>query len=180
MIVETPLPLPEIIDYDPDRDKDTVTGKPRATPRRPGRPKSTTSTGTTTPPPRKRPGRPAAARATTPDYRSTVLGLVQLVAFPLAYVAPADSFALTHHAPPIADALHNLAVERPEVAAALDRLMAVGPYGALIGACVPLMVQLAHNHGLVTESQAVTLGAVPKRQIDELLSSAGAEHARQG
>ena len=166
-ILDEPLPMPEIVGYEPDRDRDTVTGKPRATPRRPGRPR----TNPTAPPPRKR-AKPAP-RQTAPDYRGALRGITQLVAFPLAYVAPADAFAVTHHAPPIADALHNLALERPEVAAVLDRVMAVGPYGALIGACVPLLVQLAHNHGMLHEDQAVTLGAVPKREIDRMLSAAG-------
>lgn len=100
-----------------------------------------------------------------PDYRPGILGMLQTVTIPLAFVAPADAAAVGHHGPGVAEALNDLARERPEVAAALERVMQVGPYGALIGAVVPLAVQLLHNHDVLPESMAVQLGATPKRRI---------------
>jgi hypothetical protein len=61
----------------------------------------------------------------------------------------ADAAVLEMHLAPIAAALGDLANERPEVAAMLDRLMTAGPYTALVSATVPLGIQLAANHGIV-------------------------------
>jgi hypothetical protein len=60
----------------------------------------------------------------------------------------ADSLAVAEHGPNIASALDMLAAERPEVAAVLDRVLAVGPYGALIAAVAPLAMQVVANHGV--------------------------------
>lgn len=144
------------------------------------------------PPPRKAPApprKPAAARKAPggKDYRPALLGLLQVPAFGLAMAGQrtgsatllADSAAVGMHAPAIAQALHDLAVDRPEVAAVLDRLMAVGPYGALITALLPLVVQLGHNHGVVAESVATGLGAVPRRVLLAQLAEQGERLAEQ-
>lgn len=101
----------------------------------------------------------------TPDYTQGIAGLFQVVAFPLTFVAPADAAAVTHHAPGIAAALNSVAQERPEVAAVLDRVLAGGPYAALLAATLPLVIQLGHNHGLIPEAAAVSMGAAPKTTI---------------
>lgn len=99
------------------------------------------------------------------DYGPGIRGLAQVVCLPLAFTAPADAWAIDAATPGIADALNDLAAERPEVAAMLDRLLQAGPYGALIGAVVPLAVQLAHNHGLLPAAMAVKVGGHPKSDI---------------
>lgn len=148
-------------------------GTPRA---KPGR-----RTGTPNTRPRKaaaprapQPAAPAKGRRKAPaepDYRGGVMALVQVAATPLivagakSETALADAAALTLHGPPIADALHTLALERPEVAAVLERLMQVGPYGVLIAAVVPLAVQLAANHGLIPEAAAAGMGAHPRGDL---------------
>lgn len=114
-------------------------------------------------------GGPKSARR-EPDYRGGILGIMQLAAAPLAFTYPADAAAVITHAPPIADALHALALERPEVARVLDTVLAVGPYGAVIAAVLPLVVQLLHNHGVLSTPMAVSLGATPK---DEILAMLG-------
>lgn len=109
--------------------------------------------------PGKKPApRPAARTSQREDYRPRILGVLQLVALPLAFKAPADGAAVEMHAPNIAQALHDLAMEQPEVAAVLDRILKVGPYGALLTAVVPLLLQLAANHGAVP---AGIMGTVP-------------------
>lgn len=102
-------------------------------------------------------------------YAEGVAGLLQIPAMVLSFVDPVDGFCVAHHAPPISGAVADLAVERPEVAAALDKVLAVGPYGALIGAVLPLVVQLAHNHGAVPEPMAKAMGATPKKDIERHL-----------
>lgn len=109
--------------------------------------------------PPQRAARPAARKLPErEDYRPRILGVLQLVALPLAFKAPADGAAVEMHAPNIAQALHDLAMEQPEVAAVLDRILKVGPYGALLTAVVPLLLQLAANHGAVP---AGIMGTVP-------------------
>jgi hypothetical protein len=129
--------------------------------------------------PRRKPGRPPKpgaarkppARGRATDYRPGILGLAQVVAFPLTvagrYRPPLalDGAAVATHAPDIAEALSVLAAERPEVAAALDRVLSAGPYGLLIGACVPLVAQIGVNHRRLPESVGVGLGAVPREQL---------------
>lgn len=109
-------------------------------------------------------GRQAAPRpqkAAEPDYRPAVAGLLGLVAFPLqvgARFSPTlglDGIALHLHTPYIAEAVHQVALEETRVAAVLDRLMQVGPYGALFTAVTPLIMQILCNHGILRPSEAI-------------------------
>lgn len=102
-------------------------------------------------------------------YVEGVSGIFQIVAAGVSLVDPVDGFCVAQQTPPIADAIGDLAVERPEIAAALDRIMAVGPYGALIGAVLPLAIQIAHNHNKVPEPVARAMGAHPKKDIERHL-----------
>jgi hypothetical protein len=77
-------------------------------------------------------------------------------------VYAADSRAVTIYAPGIAETLNTLAQERPEVAAALERVLTVGPYGAVIAATVPLVLQILTNHGRIPPG---TAGTVPAEQL---------------
>lgn len=102
-----------------------------------------------------------SARPKGPDYRGAVRGLLQLPGAVLAVVArfvrkqetrealAADSATITYHTPAIADAVHETALNEPRFAAVLDRALQVGPYGALLAAAVPFVMQLAANHGRI-------------------------------
>jgi hypothetical protein len=102
------------------------------------------------------------------DYKTPILGLFQIPAGALAIagmqrpVLLADSAAVTIHAEPIATALDQLAHERPEVAAVLDRILQVGPYGVLIAAVAPLALQLLSNHSILPPG---TMGTIPPTQL---------------
>ena len=109
------------------------------------------------------------ARKQTVDYRPGINGLFQGLCIPLSLAAPADAVAVANHGPNIAEALNQLAHERPEIAAALEKVIAIGPYGALVAATIPLIIQLAHNHNVIPEQLAVGMGATPKRLIDAQL-----------
>lgn len=93
-------------------------------------------------------------KAATP-YAEGINGIFQVAAtgaIVLGQGKPAfvaDAMAITEHGPNIANALEMLANERPEVAAVLDRIMQIGPYGVLIAATVPLIAQILANHNLV-------------------------------
>lgn len=167
---EWDLPIPEVADQVPDpapadgRDDEapwgrTSSGKPR---RKPG-PKP----GTKPAAPKPRAASSAPRKPKAPDYRTGVLGIIQLVAAPLVIagrtnpVAMADAAALTVHAEALADGCQAVAESDARVAALLDRVLQVGPYAALIAPVVALGTQLAVNHGLVPTDLGQALGAAP-------------------
>lgn len=96
--------------------------------------------------PRSAAARSTAAKQRGKDYRPGIEGIGQLAAGALLFVAPADGAAIMFHTPTIAQALNDLAQENPTVAALLDRLLQVGPYGALLAAVAPLAIQILVNH----------------------------------
>lgn len=91
-------------------------------------------------------GRPPKTKT---DYRPGLEGLGQMAAFALSFKSPPDAAAVLMHTPDIAAALNDLAQQKPEVAAVLDKILAAGPYGAILSAVVPLVVQVLVNHGKV-------------------------------
>lgn len=113
--------------------------------------------------------RPSAPRSKAPDFRPGLNGMFQLIAAPLAFVQPLDAMAVAQHGPNVAEALNDLAQERPEVAMVLQRLLSVGPYGLVIAAVLPLAVQLLHNHDVLPAVAAVRLGATPKDELAAVL-----------
>lgn len=89
-----------------------------------------------------------------PDYEEGLNAVFQLVSFGLTMVGErderilADGLAVAEHGPNISTALNQLATEKPEVAAVLDKVLAAGPYGLVIAAVSPLIMQVASNHGV--------------------------------
>jgi hypothetical protein len=130
----------------------------------------------------------AAARAAgQKDYTEGIMGLFQMPAMGLMMVGrqtgnvalQADGYALAQHGPGIAAALNETAQQQPQVAKALDSILKVGPYGALITALVPLVVQLAANHDAIPP----VMGAIPKEHLaaaaDAEMSAMAAQMAAQ-
>lgn len=151
-------------------------GTPREKPgRKPtnGAPKSG-RTGRRAPGPAATPRPAAAKKPAGPDYAGAIMGLLQLPMAGLAMAGMrdpkwlADSVTLELHAPPLAQAAADLAKEQPAVAAALDRLMTVGPYGALLSAVVPMGLQLLANHGVL---KGGTMGTHSMEDLIELATS---------
>lgn len=172
-------------EFDPEVHATEPDGRPKTT--RDGRlakkrgPKSTPPRAAASP----RRSSPRTARSTSsrpkaPDFRPGITGMFQLIAAPLAFTQPLDSWAVTTHAPGIAEALNDLAQERPEVAMVLQRVLSVGPYGALLAATVPLVVQLLHNHDLIPEQAAAGIpGVAPKSELKAALGMVPAEEQEQ-
>jgi len=112
--------------------------------------------------------RPAAAKKGEPDYRAGIMGLLQIPAMGLTMVGrqtknqalQADGYALAMHAPGIAEALNETAKAQPAVGRALESIMKAGPYGAIIAAMVPLVMQLAANHGVMNPAPQMGIHAV--------------------
>ncbi len=124
-------------------------GPPAGTPRGTSAPRKAAPAA---PRPTRKAGPRAKPSAALPDYREGVAGLLQIPAFILASagrlnpVLEYDGIAVAVATPNIAEAVNALAQEEPRVAAVLDKILQVGPYGALLGALVPLVAQIAVNH----------------------------------
>jgi hypothetical protein len=81
-------------------------------------------------------------RKTGTDYTAGVKGLIQVPAMALTMVGTstkkpeylADAFVLSHYADDIATAVSDIANDQPQIAAVLDKVLKVGPYGALMTA----------------------------------------------
>jgi len=167
----------------------TVDGRPKKSPAgRPrgrvgsrltggGRSRSRSSGTAAAAPPRRPaagPGKPPVRRS----YREKLRGLGQLLAFPLAWTPATqpDAAAITEHWPAVADALDETAQDNAQLAAVLDRIVAVGPYGALLTAAMPLLAQLAVNHGVPAPALA-RFGAVP---VELLMARVRVKARREG
>lgn len=70
----------------------------------------------------------------------------------------ADAGALDMHAEPIAHELAVLAQDNEKIATIIDRVTAMGPYAALIGAVMPLALQILVNHDRIKPDSAGLLG----------------------
>lgn len=131
--------------------------------------------------------RPAAPKNKPVDYRPAILRAVQVITMPLAFRAPVDAATIDHHVrgentaenPGLARAISNLAAEQPQVAAVLDRLLQAGPYAEVIGAALPLAVQLLTNHGRLPVPVAERLGATDPAVIAAQLATEGERLAAQ-
>jgi hypothetical protein len=131
--------------------------------------------------------RGSAPKAKSTDYRPALLRLGGLVSMPLAFRAPVDAATIDFHLrgddtpdnPGIARAISNLANEQPQVAAVLDRILTAGPYAEVIGATLPLVVQLLTNHNRIPVAVATKLGATDPSVIAQQLAEQGAHLAQQ-
>lgn len=105
----------------------------------------------------KAPGRTSGTKTKSGgiDYRTGIAGLLQLPAFALGIAArmtgdhalALDAATVTLYTPSLAQALDATAQEHAWLADILDKAMQAGPYGAILGAFLPLCFQLAANHG---------------------------------
>jgi hypothetical protein len=111
------------------------------------------------PAPRPAPKRSAPkrtpAKAPEVDYAEAVKGLFSIPAAVLIVVGQrahslpllADSVTLQVHGEHVANAAAELAETDPRWAAAIEKIATFGPYGAFFGAALPMVAQLATNHG---------------------------------
>lgn len=120
--------------------------------------------------------KPAAAKtAPAPDYRAALNGLlIQLPSFALGMLGrrdpafAADAAAVVVHGPPLVDALAETAATNERLAALLDRIAQVGPYGLVVTAAVPMVMQIMCNHRLMPPNPE--LGVLSPDQLFERLA----------
>jgi len=165
-----PEPAPEPDPKDPDAPYGrTRSGAPR---RKPG-PKGPR---TARAPGRARPSATSSSarrRPQAPDYASGVRGLVQLVAAPMFLAgqrnpaALADAATLIVHADALGAGAQAVAEADSRVAQFLDRLLAAGPWAAMVAPLVALGVQIGVNHGLIPLETGRGLGAMAPEQLVE-------------
>lgn len=78
----------------------------------------------------------------------------------------ADAMTIGKFFPPVAKELANIADENESVAKPLDFLIKVGPYGALIAAAMPLVMQLAVNHKMADPLAMQGFGVVAPEVLE--------------
>jgi hypothetical protein len=171
----------------PDADADApwgrkADGSPRAKPGvKPGGPTAGPRKASA-PGPRKATGAASKkANSAAPDYRMAIIGLGQL---PIGVASMAarlvrddrkrmaiqlDAMTVKVHLPAVAEAVNSVAQDNAKVAAALDRIVSVGPYGEVIAAVAPILLQCMVNHGAMEPNPAMGL-----LSPDELIAAATA------
>lgn len=124
-------------------------------------------------------GPPKAAKqaprqaATPPEvtYAQAASGLLSLIPIGLAMAARVlrnerlalDSVAVSRGIPDLAQAAGDIAVTDARIAAVLDKVEQVGPWGAFIMAGLPIALQIGANHGFVEPSE--TMGILTPDQL---------------
>lgn len=78
----------------------------------------------------------------------------------------ADAMTIGNHFPPVAKELANIADDNETIAQPIDFLIKVGPYGALIAAAMPFVMQILANHGLIDATKAAGQGIVPPAVLE--------------
>lgn len=124
---------------------------------------------------------PAAARA---RYHKSVSDFLALPVAGLSLADPVLGYAAGEVAPMWTDALADMAVDNPRLAAALERAGNLGAVGGLITAALVTGVQFGHLMGKVPGHMATMLGCKTREEIETILKQRGAqlaeraEHAR--
>jgi len=104
------------------------------------------------------------------DRSSGVQGLVQIGAGALLVMGQrsnsepllCDAVVIAENAAPLGAACAEVAKVNPRFAKALDKILEVGPYGALVTVAFSVGMQVAANHGAVPEG---TAGTRTKKEI---------------
>lgn len=105
----------------------------------------------------------ATGKRTIVDYRPALTGIAQILAMGFAQAArsdPAfelDAIAVTLHAPPIVQALQTTAENDPKMSRLLDKICTLGPYGLVLTAVTPLIMQIGANHKWIPVAPEVGL-----------------------
>lgn len=93
----------------------------------------------------------------------TVLGLAGQASNSKPLIA--DAIVLQSAAPTIAEAVAQVAADNDQVARIVDKLVQSGPYAALLGALVPVVMQLAANHATELPPIAASMGLGTADQV---------------
>jgi hypothetical protein len=127
------------------------------------------------------------AKATQQDTRTLVdkrteglNGVAQLIQGGLLLFGQhADAAAIGMHFPAVSKELAACAESNEAIAKPIDFLIEVGPYGALIAAALPLVMQFAANHKLVNASMLAGQGVVPPEVLESQMKAQMAQMQAQ-
>lgn len=89
----------------------------------------------------------------------------------------ADAGAITMHGPPIAHEVAELAKENDQIAKVTDWLLQTGPYAALVGACLPLIMQVMVNHNVVPADKMANANVVKPEVLESQIKTQMAQRA---
>lgn len=78
----------------------------------------------------------------------------------------ADAAAVGQHWSPLAEELAKCAGQNETIAKGVDLIIQVGPYGALIAAAMPLVLQVLANHHVIDAKNMVNQGIVPPEVLE--------------
>jgi hypothetical protein len=107
------------------------------------------------------------------ERTEALTGLGQLAQVPLiATKQYADAGAVGIHWPGVSKELAELAETQEEIAKFIDPLIKIGPYTGLVTAVLPLILQLAVNHGV---TPAGAMGTVPANMLSAQVEASLAE-----
>ncbi len=162
--VLTPTPE-EAVEVDPEAPYGRMkNGKPYKHPR-----KSAAQTYAAAQAPEKRRGRPPKAKGVSYQEKAAALLSLPMMGIGIAAAATgsealqADSATIVLYQPKLSETLGDLAEQKPEFAAVLDKMTAVGPYGALMMVALPMTLQVLANHKVIKPIEQ--LGVVDREQI---------------
>ena len=111
---------------------------------------------------------PVAPEKSLKDQRvDGLIGLAQLgQGICLMAGLHADAMTIGKFFPPIATELANIADDNETVAGPIDFIIKVGPYGALIAAGMPFVLQILANHKVIDATKAMGQGIVPPEVLE--------------
>lgn len=78
----------------------------------------------------------------------------------------ADAMTIGKLFPPVAKEIANIADDNETIAQPIDFLIKIGPYGALIAAGLPFVMQILANHKVIDASKAMGQGIVPPEVLE--------------
>lgn len=112
-------------------------------------------------------------------YHKAVADFLALPVAGLSMADPVLGYAAASVAPAWSDALADLAVERPQMAAVLEKLGGVGAVGGVLGVAIMTGIQFGHLLGRVPEHVATGMGCKTRSEIETILRQRGEALARQ-
>lgn len=78
----------------------------------------------------------------------------------------ADGMTIGKYFQPIAVEVANIADDNETIAKPIDFIIQVGPYGALIAAAMPFVMQILANHKVIDPAKAAGQGIVPPELLE--------------
>ncbi|NUR38821.1 MAG: hypothetical protein HOV73_01875 [Streptomyces sp.] len=113
------------------------------------------------------------------SYVKSVAGVLQPFAAVWSMVDPVDGYCASELVGPWAGVFGELAMEYPQVAAAIEKAAVVGPLTGVVGLGALTLAQFGHNHGLIPENIARMVGARSRTEIEKILAQRGAQMAAE-